>query len=171
MTMRLLIGLAFTMVATTWRPASAQEVEQMGGWYYQASIDLITRVNSSRAFTVDDDEEWFMAIHCTDGSYMVAIMIHPGSANGALLRVKTLTETWNRTMTWRIDQREPVSENWLTGESGLAIRSDGATRVVEALLSAKDRFVMRFGHSGATYTVVLTVDGAAEAIGALNACN
>ena len=149
----------------------AQDVEQMGSWYYRASLDPITDVNSSDAFTVDDDEKWIMGVHCKDGGYGVAILTHPTSLNGSLLRLEILLETWKRTMTWRIDQTEPVIQNWLGIESGLTIQNKGAATFVEALMLAKNRIVMRFGHSTKTYTVILTADGAAEAIEALNNCN
>ena len=172
MTTRLLIGLALTILSAAWRPISAQEeVEQMGSWYYQASLDPITDVNSSNSFTMDDDEKWVLGINCMEGDYWAGIMVHPSSLNGSLLRLQMLTETWKRTMTWRIDQTEPVTQNWLTAKSGLAIRNEGAAQLVEALTLANNRVVLRFGHSAATYTVVLSVDGAAEAIAALNGCN
>lgn len=149
----------------------AQEVEQMESWYYQALLDPITDVNSSSAFVMDDDEKWILAINCRDGDYVVGIMIHPTSLNGSLLRLEILLETWRRTMTWRIDQTEPVTQNWLSVETGLAIQNKGAATFVEALTLANNRVVMRFGHSAKTYTVVLAADGAAEAVEALNSCN
>ena len=149
----------------------AQETKQMGSWYYRASLDPITDVNSSDAFTVDDDEKWIMGVHCKDGDYVAGIMIHPTSLNGSLLRLEILLETWKRTMTWRVDQGEPVTEGWVTLEYGLGATNDRATNFTEALMLAKNRIVMRFGHSTKTYTVVLFADGAAEAIEALNSCN
>ena len=74
-------------------------------------------------------------------------------------------------MTWRIDQGEPITENWTPLEEGLGIPNDKAAEFAEAVMLAKNRLVMRFGHSDAIYTVVLAVDGAAEAIAALNGCN
>ena len=149
----------------------AQETKQMGSWYYRASLDPITDVNSSSAFTMDDDEEWMMAVHCTDGRYTVGIMAHPTSMNGSLLRLDMLLKTLKRTMTWRVDQGEPVTEGWVTLEYGLGATNDRAASFAEALTFAKNRIVMRFGHSAKTYTVVLFADGAAEAIEALNSCN
>ncbi len=149
----------------------AQEVEQMGSWYYQASLDPITDMNSSSSFTMDDDEKWVLGIHCSEGDYSAAIIIHSTSLNGSLLRLQMLAETWKRTMTWRTDQSEPMTENWLTAKSGLIVQKDRALKFVEALILATDRIVLRFGHSAATYTVVFAADGAADAIGALNACS
>ncbi len=169
MTNRLLVGLALTMVAAGWLPVSAQE--QMGSWYYSASIDPITDVNTSSAFTVDDDEEWALGINCRDGGYVAGVMIHPNSTNGALLRLKAIMETWKREMTWRTDQNDPVTERWLVTEAGLGLRDDRAAWFTQELMLATDRVVLRFGHSAATYTVILSADGAAEAIAALNGCN
>lgn len=150
--------------------SAAQEVEQMGSWYYQASLDPITDVNSSGAFTMDDDREWVLGIHCRGGRYSGAIIIST-SLNGSLLRLKAIGETWRPRMTWRIDEAEPIIESWTPLEHGLRIRNDRADSFAEALMLAKKRVVMRFSHSAATYTVVMAADGAAEAIGALNRCN
>ena len=161
----LLAGLLSPMLSV------AQEPEQMGSWYYQASLDPITDLNTSSAFTVDDDEEWVLGVNCMDGAYWVGIMIHPTSMNGSMLRLKMLMETWQRAMTWRIDQGAPVTEKWLVAESGLAVKDKSGTRFTEAIMLASERVALRFGHSTKTYTEVLAVDGAAEAIGALNGCN
>lgn len=144
----------------------AQEPEQTGNWYYRAAVDPITDVNSSTAMTMDDDEEWGLGIQCFDGGYRVGIM-----TNSALLHLKIIGETWRPTMTWRIDKNEPVMETWIPAEYGLGIVDERAVKFVEAVILAKSRIVMRFGHSAATYTVILPADGAADAIGALNDCN
>lgn len=65
----------------------AQEVEQMGSWYYQAQLDPITDVNSSTAITRNDDEEWVLGIHCSDGGYGVAIAAW---RRGSVLKGKSL---------------------------------------------------------------------------------
>jgi len=139
----------------------AQEIEQVRSWYYQ----------SSTAFTMDDDKGWLLGIRCIDGDYGVAILAHPATAKGSLLRLEIIGERWKRTMTWRIDQGEPITENWTPLEEGLGIPNDKAAEFAEAVMLAKNRLVLHFGHSDAIYTVVLAVDGAAEAIAALNGCN
>lgn len=88
-----------------------------------------------------------------------------------LLFFKIIGETWRPTMMWRIDQGEPITEDWRPVEHGLVATKGASANFAEALMLAKNRIVMRFGHSAATYTVVFTADGAAEAIGALNRCN
>ena len=74
-------------------------------------------------------------------------------------------------MTWRFDNNEPLTEEWAVLDDGLTTAdSVMTTRILNALLQAERRIVLRFGHTERRYTLEFSVDGARDAIQLLNNC-
>ncbi len=150
--------------------ANGQDIVAMGDWFYQESLDPITDANASRAVTQDEAEKWILAIYCVEGTFSVGVMVDQSSLSNSSIRLDIIGETWNRSMTWRTDRNEPVTENWRSMDGGMAALDETASKFVEALAQGQNRVALRFGHSANTYTVVFGLNGAPEAIGSLNHC-
>ena len=107
------------LLAPTFLTAQEGEIKQIGSWYYQETLDPITDANSSTALT--QDEGWTFGITCLRGNYFVLLR-----TGDPMIRLQILGETWNSSMTWRVDRNQPVIERWRTEENGLGLGGGGA---------------------------------------------
>ncbi len=161
--MRLTVCFLASLLVPSNLTAQEGDTRQIGRWHHTSKIDPITDANVSEAFTIDDDQRWYLGFGCADGDLMVIVAPTVPSEN--------LRRTWSETMTWRVDRNEPVSEKWILVAQGLALQAEGATRLAEAMMQGEERIALRFGRTAQEHTLVLSLDGAREAIGAMNACN
>ena len=99
---------------------------EFGDWSVVSKLDPITDANASVAGTEDADQEWLLAIQCSEGRHLVGLSVNSNSTAGIGLGLQILGralqgDSIQGSVTWRVDREPPVtSPEWRVADQTIA---------------------------------------------------
>lgn len=152
--MRILAAASLAFLAGL-GPASAQTSD----WLAETTVDAFSDEERFGALTLGDNTA--AAFMCDPSGDLIAFRVINGPID--------IEIGGQRDITWRVDQRDPVSTSWYNVRDGGAMAvHDEAIAIARAVRTASQRFVVRSGGKTVTFSVrgsMAAIDTAFEGCG------